>query len=136
MTKFKILVSEFPLVTQLDWALKYLSVRLPMLLPRFQKSVKNGISTFLRSPLHCEYQRMTTGYSPRCSCLAGNFDYLLTQWEPDLHRNNLLIILLLSRTAWSPGKRGGKSGDQPPKNVYDVHCDAGIDISRSLPYQI
>ena len=55
------LVSEFPLVTQLDWALNCLSVRLPMLFPRLQKSGKNGISTFLRSPLHWEYQRMTKG---------------------------------------------------------------------------
>ena len=134
--KSKFLVSEFPLVTQLDWALNYLSVWLPMLLLRLQRSRKNGASTFLRFPLHCEYQRMSTGYSPRCSCLTWNWDYLLTQWEPDLHRNNLLITLLLSRTAWSPGTGGGKSGEQPPKDVYDAHCDAGIDISRSLPYQI
>ena len=81
--KSKFLVSEFPLVTQLDWALNYLFVRLPMLLLRLQKSGKNGISTFLRFPLHREYQRTTTGYSPRCSCLAGNWGYLLTQWQPN-----------------------------------------------------
>ncbi|RMX60396.1 hypothetical protein pdam_00020569 [Pocillopora damicornis] len=34
------------------------------------------------------------------------------------------------------GTGGGKSGDQPPKDVYDTHCDAGIDISGRLPYQI
>ena len=34
------------------------------------------------------------------------------------------------------GTGGGKSGDQPPKDVYDTHCNAGIDISPSLPYQI
>ena len=70
--KSKFWVSEFPLVTQLNWAPNYSSVRLPMLLLRLQKSGKNGTSTFLRFPLHCEYQRMSTGYSPRCSCLAGN----------------------------------------------------------------
>ena len=84
--KSKFLVSEFPLVTQLDWALNYLSVWLPMLLPRLQRSRKNGASTFPRFPLHCEYQRMSTGYSPRCSCLTWNWDYLLTQREPVLQR--------------------------------------------------
>ena len=124
--KSKFLVSEFPLVTQLDWALNYLFVRLPMLLLRLQKSGKNGISTFLRFPLHREYQRTTTGYSPRCSCLAGNWGYLLTQWQPNfpfkhrgayplanldwgsksaLHRNNRLITLPLSRTVWRDGWR-------------------------------
>ena len=85
-TLYAALVSEFPLVTQLDWALNYLSVWLPMLLPRLQRSRKNGASTFLRFPLHCEYQRMSTGYSTRCSCLTWNWVYLLTQREPLLQR--------------------------------------------------
>ena len=154
--KSKFLVSEFPLVTQLDWALNYLFVRLPMLLLRLQKSGKNGISTFLRFPLHREYQRTTTGYSPRCSCLAGNWGYLLTQWQPNFpfkHRGGHIRWRIwtggpnppyIGITDWllffcqeqCEGTGGGKSGDQPPKDVYDTHCDAGIDISGRLPYQI
>ena len=93
--KSKFLVSEFPLVTQLDWALNYLSVWLPMLLPRLQRSRKNGASTFPRFPLHCEYQRMSTGYSPRCSCLTWNWDYLLTHWSNYTHYKSFIKPIIV-----------------------------------------
>ncbi|CAH3133339.1 unnamed protein product [Pocillopora meandrina] len=45
-------------------------------------------------------------------------------------------LLRYSETKQREGTGGGKSGDQLPKDVYDTHCNAGIDISPSLPYQI
>ena len=61
----------------------------------------------------------------------------ITYWHNE--RRNYIGI-----THWLPffcqelraGMGGGKSGDQPPKDVYNAHCDAGIDISRSLLYQM
>ena len=119
------------MVTQLDWALNCLSVRLPMLFPRLQKSGKNGISTFLRSPLHWEYQRMTKGTPLGVIVRQGTE---ITYWRNE-SRTYIGITYWLS--FFCQGQRevlGGVEGNREtnPRRMSTMHIATLVSISLEI----